>query len=341
MKRKSENLYEKICSFENLHRAYLKARKGKRYKNGILQFGNNQEVLLLQLKEELLNETYRHGEYKEFTVCDSKKRHIKAAPFRDRIVHHAFCHIVESIFDKGFIYDSYACRKDKGTHGAVLRLKKFLRSVYDKESGTVMGGYVLKCDISKYFDNVDHAILFELIRKKIGDERVLRLAKMIIESTCTNAGKGIPIGNLTSQLFANTYLNELDQFVKHSLRIKPYLRYMDDFIILSDSKSELARVKLLIGEFLQKKLLLALHPKKTFIHPSWKGIDFLGYVLFEKHVLLRKSTVGRFVKRMKRYRKELKVGLISQEKISASVLSWVAYAEYASSWMLRKRIMKS
>ena len=339
MKRKSKDLYEKICSFENLHRAYLKARKGKRYKDEILRFGCHQEEFLLQLREELLNETYRHGAYKEFIVCDSKKRHIKAAPFRDRIVHHAFCSIIEPIFDKGFIYDSYACRKGKGTRAAVLRLKKFLRSAYDSEKGNVMGGYALKCDISKYFDNVDHLILTDLLEKKIGDERVMRLAKMIVESTCTHSGKGIPIGNLTSQLFANVYLNEVDQFVKHTLKKKHYLRYMDDFIILSHDKRKLAHAKLLIADFLQKNLILTPHPKKTFIHPVWKGVDFLGYVLFGDHVLLRKSTVGRFIKRMKTYRSKLRRGLIAQEKIQASIVSWVSYAKHAKSWVLREKLM--
>lgn len=336
MKRKHKNLYEKICSFENLHLAYLKARKGKRYKAEILRFGANQEALLLQLREELLNETYRHGEYKEFIVCDSKKRHIKAAPFRDRVVHHAFCNVIEPIFDKGFIYDSYACRKGKGTHKAVARLKKFLRSAYGSADGNIRGGYVLKCDVSKYFDNVDHRILLSLVGKKISEEKTLRLASMIIESTSTNIGKGIPIGNLTSQLFANIYLNELDQFIKHSLRKKQYLRYMDDFLILSDNKQELNRVKSLIGDFLQEKLLLILHPKKTVIHPVWKGVDFLGYVLFENYVRLRKSTVLRFVKRIKAYRKKWQIGLVSWEKIELSAQSWVAYARHAHSWMLRE-----
>ncbi len=341
MKRKNKDLYEKICSFENLHYAYLKARKGKRYKDEILRFGCHQEELLLQLREELLNETYRHGEYKEFIVCDSKKRHIKAAPFRDRIVHHAFCRIVEPIFDKGFVYDSYACRKNKGTRAAVLRLKKFLRSAYDNEEGNIMGGYVLKCDISKYFDNVDHSILFELIGKKIEDKKVLNLAGMIIESTCTKAGKGIPIGNLTSQLFANVYLNELDQFVKHTLREKQYLRYMDDFIILNSNKRSLASIQLLIGDFLQEKLLLSFHTKKTFIQPVWKGVDFLGYVLFEEYVRLRKSTIRRFIQRMKAYQSKFWKGLIAREKIQASIISWVAYAKRAKSWRLRGKLMKN
>jgi retron-type reverse transcriptase len=338
MKRKHKNLYEKICSFENLHCAYLKARKGKRYKDEILRFGADQETLLLQLQEELSNETYRHGEYKEFIVCDSKKRHIKAAPFRDRIVHHAFCNIVDPIFDKGFIFDSYACRKGKGTHGAVARLKKFLRSAYDSEEGNIMGGYVLKCDVSKYFDNVDHRVLLSLIGKKISDEKTMRLASMIIESTCTKEGKGIPIGNLTSQFFANLYLNELDQFVKHTLKRQHYIRYMDDFIILGNDKRELSQMETQIGDFLQKKLLLALHPKKTVIHPAWKGVDFLGYVLFEEHVRLRKSTVMRFEKRIKAYKKKCAKGLMFPEEITLSAKSWVAYAKHARSWMLRKRV---
>jgi retron-type reverse transcriptase len=338
MKRKNKNLYEKIYSFENLHLAYLKARKGKRYKDEILKFGANQEKLLLELQNELIDGSYRHGEYREFTVCDSKKRNIKAAPFRDRIVHHAFCNIIEPIFDKGFIYDSYACRKGKGTHKAVLRLKKFLRSAYESESGNIMGGYVLKCDVSMYFDNVDHGILIRLIGRKIADEKVLNLAHMIIESTCTKEGKGIPIGNLTSQLFANIYLNELDQFVKHGLRTMHYLRYMDDFIILSDNKSKLIVEKSQIGDFLQKSLLLTLHPKKTVIHPVWKGVDFLGYVLFENYTRLRKSTITRFLQRMKVYKNELSQGNIAFEKIIISAKSWVAYSKHARSWVLRKQV---
>lgn len=340
MKRKSKNIYEKICSFENLYFAYIKARKGKRYKDEILRFGENQEELLLQLQKELLDETYCHGEYHEFIVCDSKKRNIKAAPFRDRIVHHAFCNVVVPIFENGFIYDSYACRKGKGTHGAVTRLRKFLRSAYETNDEKCRGGYCLQGDVSKYFDNVDHRILFELLGKKISDEKTLRLAEMIIKSTCTKEGKGIPIGNLTSQFFANLYLNELDQFVKHTLKKHHYIRYMDDFIILGNDKRELSRIEMQIGDFLQKKLLLGLHPKKTIIHPVRKGVDFLGYILFEKYVRLRKSTVMRFEKRIKAYKKKCAKGLMFPEEITLSAKSWVAYAKHARSWKLRQRVGK-
>ncbi|MEK7460576.1 MAG: reverse transcriptase/maturase family protein [Patescibacteria group bacterium] len=338
MKKNNINLYEKICSFENLHLAYVKARKGKRYKNDILQFGAKPERNLLQLREELLRQSYQHGGYREFVVHDSKKRNIKAAPFRDRVVHHALCNVIEPIFDKGFIYDSYACRRKKGTQGAVLRMRKFLRGACVNNSENTEVLYVLKCDIAKYFDNVNHEILLCLIGKKINDEKVMWLVRMIVESTNKNIGKGIPIGNLTSQLFANVYLNELDQFVKHTLRKKRYIRYMDDFVVLGGDKRELARTKSLIGDFLQKELNLSLHPKKSLVQQTNNGIDFLGYVLFELFTLLRKSTVMRFVKRTKIYQNKLRHGLISQEELDAATVSWVAYAKHARSWMLRKSI---
>lgn len=339
----------------------MKARKGKRYKDEILKFGCNPEERLLKLRKELLCQSYRHGGYREFIVHDSKKRHIKAAPFRDRVVHHALCNVIEPIFDKGFIDDSYACRKDKGTRKAVKRLKQFLRSAYGqienlkkvtltdtsvsikdrgKETYKKSELYVLKCDVSKYFDNIDHALLLDMIKKKISDEKVIWLTNMIIESINTNKdmGKGIPIGNLTSQLFANVYLNELDQFVKHTLRKKQYIRYMDDFIILGDNKRELVRVKLLVGAFLRNSLQLELHSRKSIVHPVWKGIDFLGYVVFERHILLRKDTVMRFVRRIRVYQKRMSRKELEYEKIIRSAMSWVAYAKYARSWKLRKRI---
>lgn len=163
---------------------------------------------------------------------------------------------------------------------------------------------------------------------------------MIIKSTNKEIGKGIPIGNLTSQLFANVYLNELDQFVKHTLRKKQYIRYMDDFIILDGNKRELALVKSLIGTFLREKLRLELHPRKSVVHPVWKGIDFLGYVVFERHMLLRKDTAMRFVRRMKAYQKRMSRKELEYEKIIRSAMSWVAYAKYARSYRLRQKLTK-
>ena len=338
-----KNLFNKICSFENLHLAYLKARKCKRYKDEILKFSWNLEENLLKLQKELMSQTYQHGGYREFVVCDSKKRKIKAAPFKDRVVHHALCNIIEPIFDREFIYDTYACRENKGTHRAIKRLEKFIKSVNSTLREREMNFpaskiYCLQCDVSKYFDSIDHQILFSLLRKKIADPKALWLIKIIVESSNKEPGKGIPIGNLTSQLFANVYLNELDQFVKHQLRIKYYIRYMDDFLILHFNKKELHKIKNQIQMFLRDKLKLELHPKKADIFPVDRSVDFLGYRIFRNHRLLRKSTVKRFIKRVKIYRKRMENTLMTEEKFNQSLDSWLAYARFGNSWRLRQNL---
>ena len=342
-------MFNKICSFENLHLAYLKARKYKRYRNEILEFGYNAEENLLRLQEELLNQTYRHVGYREFIVCDSKKREIKAAPFRDRVVHHAVCNIIEPIFDKGFIYDSYACRKNKGTHRTIEKLERALKSLRERERETSSAPaiYCLQCDISKYFKSIDHDILIKIIKKKIKDEKTLWLIEEIIKSSYDHKVHknlfdfrltGIPIGNLTSQLFANIYLNELDQFVKHQLRKKYYLRYMDDFLILGYDKRELRGIKKQFQDFLWDNLKLKLHPKKANISPADKGVNFLGYLIFGNYKLLRKSTIKRFIRRTKVYKKRLSKEKMSKEKFDNSLQSWNAYAEFGNSWNLRKNL---
>jgi len=345
-----KNLFNKIYSFQNLHLAYLKARKAKRYKSEILKFGYNLEDNLLRLRKELSNQTYQHGGYKKFIVFDQKKRHIKAAPFRDRVVHHALCNIIEPIFDKGFIYSSYACRKNKGTHRAIKRLEKLRRSCFNCKAskGKI---YCLQCDISKYFVSIDHQILLKLIEKNIVDKKVLWLVREILRSSEESPGKGIPLGNLTSQLFANIYLNELDQFVKHKLREKYYVRYMDDFLILNFEKRILHSVKIEIRNFLEEKLILEMHPKKVNIFSVEKNqlvlpydfsykqsISFLGYRIFGTHRLLRKASVKKFTRRTKKYQKRLNKDLISRKKFNNSIQSWVAYAQFANSWQLRKNL---
>ena len=329
------NLFEEICSFQNLHQAYLKARKCKRYRNEILKFSYNLEANLTDLQKELSNQTYQHGSYREFTVCDLKKRQIKAPCFRDRVVHHALCNIIEPIFDKGFIYSSFACRKEKGTHKAIKRLKKFIKSVQSKSFPKT---YCLKCDISKYFDSIDHKILFSLVKRKIRDKKVLWLIKKILSSSYKEICIGIPIGNLTSQLFANIYLNELDQFIKHGLRIKYYIRYMDDFLVLNYTKRDICQTKEKIQNFLQDKLELELHPKKADISPREKSIHFLGYQIFSNYLLLRKKTVKRFIKRTKVYQKKLIRKLINKQKFNNSLYSWIIYAQFANSWRLRRNL---
>lgn len=338
--KRCRNLFKRVCSFQNLHLAYLKARKCKRYRDEILKFSYNLEENLLKLQEELLNQTYQHGSYREFIVSDSKKRRIKAAPFRDRVIHHALCNIIEPIFDKGFIFDNYACREGKGTHRAIKRLEKFLKAISDSVGGLMEEKiYCLKCDISKYFDSINHEILLKIIEKKIADKNTLRLIREILSSSYEKEpGTGIPIGNLTSQLFANVYLNELDQFVKRTLRIKYYVRYMDDFLLLNNDKKELHGIKKQIQVFLRDKLKLELHPKKANIFPTEKGIDFLGYQIFWDYKLLRKSTVKRFMKRTKIYQKRLHQGVMNSEKFNQSLQSWLAYAEFGNSYNLRKNL---
>jgi len=336
-------MFNEICSFKNLHLAYLKARKYKRYRDEILKFSYNLEENLLKLQEELSEKTYQHGTYREFIVCDSKKRKNKAAPFRDRVVHHALCNIIEPIFDQGFIYDSYACREERGTHKAIKRLEKYLKSasavLREREMNLYAPKiYCLQCDISKYFDSIDHQILFNLLKKKIAEKKVLWLIEIIIGSSNKESGKGIPIGNLTSQLFANIYLNELDQFVKHRRREKFYIRYMDDFLILGYDKEMLHNLKQAIKEFLSEKLALTLHPKKANIFPVRTDIDFLGYRIFGNYRLLRKSTVKRFIKRTRMYQKILNKKFISEEKFNNSLQSWLAYAKFGNSWRLRKNL---
>lgn len=335
------NLFARIGDFQNLHTAYRGARVCKRYRSSILKFGYKLEENLLALRFELTHKTYQHGGYREFVVTDSKKRTIKAAPFRDRVVHHALCNIIEPILDKGFIYDSYACRKGKGTHAAIVRLEYFIKSL---RSGTREGEemrrakiYCLKCDVSKYFNNVDHEILLGMLRRKIPNEDILWLLREIIASN----PKGIPIGNLTSQLFANVYLNELDHFVKRELHEKCYIRYMDDFLILGLDKKHLHEDKERIKTFLRDRLKLELHPKKAEVFPADKGIDFLGYVVFGNCRRLRKSTVKRFIKKMKRRKRELAQGKLSHRTFECSLRSWLGYADFANSWRLQRKFLSS
>ena len=314
------NLFSKIIVFDNIHLAYLKAKKNKRYHHDVLVFLGNLTANLLEIKRELETETYVHSKYHEFIVNESKKRKIRAPAFRDRVMHHALCNIIIPIFEKSFIYNSYACRKEKGSHRAIKKLRCFLK---DKNNT-----YCLQCDISKYFDSINHDVLIEIIKKKIGCEKTIRLIIKIIDSFNKDTGVGIPIGNLTSQLFANIYLNELDQFVFRELKQKYYIRYMDDFLLLG-SKKELRNTKLEVEQFLTDKLQLKMNPKKVNIFPCDKGIDFLGYVVFKDYVLLRKKTIKRFIKKTKNR------GIEEARKV------WFAYAKHANSYSLSKKLFCS
>jgi retron-type reverse transcriptase len=311
------NLFSKIISFDNIHLAYLKAKKSKRYNPNVLVFFGNLTGNLLEIKRELETENFIHSRYNEFIVNESKKRKIRAPAFRDRVVHHALCNIITPIFEKSFICDSYACRKEKGSHKAIKRLISFL-----KNKNNI---YCFQCDISKYFDSINHDILIKAIKRKIGCKKTVNLILKIINSFNKDTGVGIPIGNLTSQLFANIYLNELDQFVLRELKQKYYIRYMDDFLILG-SKKELHDLKTRVEQFLANELQLKMNPKKVNIFPCNKGIDFLGYIVFKNHILLRKSTIKRFIKKMKK------------KGIEETIKAWFAYAKHANSYLLSKKL---
>ncbi len=283
------DIFEKAFSLENLIGAYRRARRGKQSREEVARFGWNLEKNLLSLRAELLDGTYAHGPYRKFIVSDSKRREIQAAPFRDRVVHQAVVAALEPVFEKRFIFDSYACRRGKGTHAGISRFEHFAR----------VSRYALMMDISKYFASIDHEILHSLLLRKVRDERMLALCRTVIESSEETPGKGIPIGNLTSQLFANVYLDELDQYVKHGLRVRRYVRYMDDFVILHDDKEHLHALKEEVTHFLAARLRLTVHPKKAQVAPTRSGVGFLGVQIFPHHRLLRPSTVRRFVARAK------------------------------------------
>lgn len=250
---------------------------------------------MFQLHDKLKEKTYRPDPYQAFYVHDPKLRHIHKASVRDRVLHQAVFRVLYPIFDKSFIFDSYSSRDQKGTHAGVNRLEDFLWKASANNRRIV---FALKCDISKFFDSIDQLILFELIKKKITDPDVLWLIAKIIKSFQKHPGRGLPLGNVTSQLFANIYMNELDQFMKHKLKVRYYVRYTDDFVVLSSMRAPLIALILKIKEFLEDSLKLTLHPNKIIIRKHLQGIDFLGYVLRPHHRLLRTKTKLRLLRKI-------------------------------------------
>ena len=295
-----KSLFKKIYDFETLLHAFNQAKKRRRYNKDVLGFGANLEENLIDIQNHLMHKTYEVGCYKEFYVYDPKKRLIMALPFRDRIVQWAIYSVLNPIFVKGYITDSHGCVMGRGTLSAVQRLKYWLRKVAKSPNKY----YYLKLDISKYFYRIDHAVLLEIIGRKIADPDVMWLLDTIVNSEDKPFGLpvgfaayetderlsdvGMPIGNLTSQMFANIYLNEADQYIKRELGVRYYIRYMDDMIILADDKKRLQAIKHDVEAFLDEKLRLSLN-KKTAIRPISLGIDFLGYKVWASHTKLRKK----------------------------------------------------
>ncbi len=288
--------------------------------------------------------TYNPQPLKQFSIKDPKTRLISAAPFRDRVVHHALCNVIEPIFEKIFIYDSYANRKGKGTYAALNRFDYFKRKVSgngkilpDAKNSNHVYGYVLKADIRHYFDSVDHKVMMQIISKRIKDEKMLWLIQKILENHSLQ--KGMPLGNMTSQFFANVYLNELDYFVKHELKAKYYIRYVDDFVILDASKQKLELYKAEISEFL-KTIKLELHPQKSNIVPLHSGATFLGFRVFYNYKLLKRSNARRIPCRLQNLIDNYADCIIGKDEIYESFEGWNAYAMHASTYKFRMCLMR-
>jgi retron-type reverse transcriptase len=326
MKIQFTHTFEDIISLENLLLAWQEFSRGKKSKPDVELFSRELMDNIIALHESLANKTYRHGDYESFFINDPKRRHIHKASVRDRLLHHAVYRLLYPFFEKTFISDSFSCRLDKGTHRAINRFRQFAYEVSKNNTKTC---WVLKCDIRKFFASIDHEILLNILKEYIPDEDIIRLLENIIGSFYTLSDKpiahhpypsserrgfivlplsegetegvcvGLPLGNLTSQLFANIYMNKFDQWVKHWLRIKYYIRYSDDFVFLSPDKKELEDIIPFIRRFLNQELKLDLHPDKIFLKIIASGVDFLGWLNFSDYRLLRKTTRHRMLARIK------------------------------------------
>ncbi|PWB38658.1 MAG: hypothetical protein C3F02_03015 [Parcubacteria group bacterium] len=287
--------YDYIISLENLLLAWQEFIKGKRSRRDVQEFELDLMSNIIALHSDLKNKTYWHSDYQAFNISDPKPRNIHKASVRDRLLHHAIYRVLYPFFDTTFIADSYSCRLGKGTHKAI---NKFCNFAYRASQNHTKTAWVLKGDIKKFFANIDHSILIDILSQYIADENILWLLNRVIDSFHIN-NKGLPLGNLTSQLLVNVYMNTFDQFVKHKLKAKYYIRYADDFVILSKDKKWLENILGVIKHFLNNDLRLQLHPDKVFIKTLYSGIDFLGWVHFTDHRVLRTTSKKRMLTRLK------------------------------------------
>ena len=316
--------------------AWKEFKTGKGKKLDIQEFEFNLEDNLFQLHEDLKNKSYTHSPYTYFYVTDPKIRHIHKACVQDRVLHHAIFRILYPIFDRNFIYDSYSCRLGKGTHRAVNRLEDFTRKLSCNNHRTI---HALKCDVRKFFDSIDKTILTRIITNKIKDGNSLWLISKILNSFSKTLGKGLPLGNVTSQIFANIYLNELDQYVKHRLKVKYYLRYCDDFIILDRDPYYLLKLASKINEFLEEHLALSLHPNKVLLRKYQQGVDFLGYVVLPYHRAIRTKTRKRVIRRIADIKDGFENDLISEESFRQSLNSYRGILRHCNGYELETEMI--
>lgn len=287
--------YDDIISIENLLEVWKEFLKDKRKRKDVQEFEHKLMENIILLHNDLVHKTYRHSQYETFNISDPKPRNIHKATVRDRLLHRAIYRKLYPFFDKTFISDSYSCRKNKGTHKALSRFRDFSYKVSKNNTKTA---WVLKCDIRKFFASIDRSVLVKILEKCISDRNILRLVSKIINSFSLTKDVGLPLGNLTSQLFVNIYMNEFDQFVKHKLKVKYYIRYADDFVFFSQDKEWLVSLIPQIRDFLREKLKLTLHPQKISMSTIASGVDFLGWVHFPDYGVLRTVTKRRMFSRL-------------------------------------------
>ncbi len=307
--------------------------RGKRKRKDVAEFSVNFMDNILLLHQELKEKEYQHGGYQAFRINDPKPRDIHKASVRDRLLHHAIYRILYPFFDKTFIADSYSCRNNKGTHKAINKFKKCANIVSKNNTRTC---WILKFDIKKFFANIDHQILLKILAEYIPDKNILNFLENIIESF----PQGLPLGNLTSQLFVNIYMNKFDQFAKHKLKAKYYIRYADDFAFLSENKKWLENQIPVVESFLQDKLKLELHPNKVFIKTLATGVDFLGMISFSNHRILRTKTKRRILKKLKSKKLNLQSNLISKETFDQSLQSYLGILKHCDGYGVEREIEK-
>lgn len=322
IKNEKIEIFDSIISLENLFAAWKNFLRGKRARFETQAFSMRLESNLLELRKVLEQETWQHGCYKQLIVCDPKPRKIHKADIRDRIIHHALVRVIEPIFDRSFIFDSWSCRLGKGNRAAVLRCNDLLRKLSRNNRRPV---WILKCDIKKYFESIDQQILMNEIKKKITDQDALNIITKIVKSF----SPGLPLGNLTSQLFANIYLNPFDHFIKEKLFAPLYMRYCDDFILAHQSKEWLLAKVDNIKDFLYSKLRLTLHPNKILLRPWHHGIDWLGVVIYPSHLKLRPNTYKRIWINVCRTTQEYLVNNLSRDSFRSTIMSYIGLLQSA------------
>ncbi len=318
--------YKDIISLDNLLVAWKEFRNGKRSRKDVQTFEHNLMRNILQLREDLETKNYKHSKYTVFKISDPKPRIIHKATVRDRLFHHALYRTLYPFFDSKFIADSYSCRVNKGSHAALNRFHKFFFKVSKNNTRT---SWVLKCDIRKFFASIDHNILIGLLKNSISDESVIWVLSEVINSFDLGDNKGLPLGNLTSQLFANIYMDRFDKFVKHVLKVKFYLRYADDFVFMSHNKNVLAELLPKIKEFLWENLRLELHEDKTLLKTVASGVDFLGWVHFPDYRVLRTATKRRMFR-----------NIAHSSSNKKTVQSYLGLISHGNTFKLRKGIAR-